>query len=159
MKKHFTFKKIALGLLILLLVFQIFRIDKKIEPINSTKDFLFLSGANERVSTLLQNACYDCHGTHPRYPWYTNIAPVSWWIKHHINEGTHHLNFSEWSSYTSRRKDHKLEECVEMIDEGEMPMTSYTWMHKDARLTKEDKELLISFFNSLRTHESDVPDK
>ena len=157
MKKHFTLKKITIAIILILIVCQFFRIDKTIKPFDATKDFLALNGANEELSAILKTSCYDCHSNQPNYPWYTNIAPVSWWIKHHINEGSHHLNFSEWGNYKSKRQDHKLEECVEMIEEDEMPMTSYTVMHGNAKLSDNQKKLLIDWFNSLRTHESDKP--
>jgi Haem-binding domain len=155
MKKYFTLKKISLTLLLILLICQFFRIDKTTQPFDATKDFLTLTGTNEELGSIIKNSCYDCHSNQPNYPWYTNIAPVSWWIKHHINEGSHHLNFSEWGNYTSKRQDHKLEECVEMIEEDEMPMTSYTVMHGNAKLNERQKKLLMDWFNSLRTHESD----
>lgn len=150
MKKHFTKKKIAFALIVVLVVMQAFRIDKTVKPIDTNTDFISVTGANAEVANILKTACYDCHSDQPIYPWYTNIAPVSWWIKHHINEGSHHLNFSIWGTYKEKRKNHKLEECVEMVEEGEMPMASYTWMHKDAKLTDTQKQQLVEFFKGLK---------
>lgn len=146
MKKHFTLKKISLIVLALLIVIQVFRIDKTIQPLDESKDFIALTSANSDIKNSLITACYDCHSNQPAYPWYSNIAPISWWIKNHIHEGNKHLNFSVWGDYSDKRKHHKLEECVEMIEEGEMPMTSYTLMHKEAKLTDIQKLQLISFF-------------
>ena len=129
---------------------QSIRIDKTVEPVNPATDLISLTSANTGVSELLKTACYDCHSNQPTYPWYTNIAPVSWWIKHHINEGSSHLNFSLWGTYSDKRKNHKLEECIEMIEEGEMPMTSYTLIHKEAKLTDAQKMQLVEFFKSLK---------
>ena len=106
-----------------------------------------MTSANSEITNTLKIACYDCHSNQSAYPWYTNIAPVSWWVKNHINEGSHHLNFSEWGTYSEKRKKHKLEECIEMVEEGEMPIDSYLWTHSDAKLTKEEKEALISWVN------------
>ncbi len=150
MKKRFTKKNIAILLALLLLFIQSFRIDKTTQPINPATDFIALTSANDEVAGMLKIACYDCHSNQPSYPWYTNIAPVSWWIKHHINEGSHHLNFSEWGTYSEKRKNHKLEECVEMIEEGEMPMSSYTMMHHNAELTDAQKLQLVEFFKGLK---------
>ncbi len=157
MKKKLTLKNIGIGLVVLLLVSQLFRIDKTNKASAPEKDFLVISQADSEITSLLKNSCYDCHSNQVTYPWYTNIAPVSWWIKHHINEGSHHLNFSEWGDYSGRKADHKLKECVEMVEEGEMPMTSYTLIHGTAKLSKEQQSRLIEWFNSLRTHESDKP--
>lgn len=157
MKKKFTKKNIFVGAIVILILFQFFRIDKNNPASNSAKDILAIYEADSEISSLLKTSCYDCHSNSATYPWYTNIAPVSWWIKHHINEGRQHLNFSEWGTYTSRKVDHKLKECVEMVEEGEMPMTSYTLIHKNAKLSKDQQLLLVNWFASLRTHESDKP--
>ena len=150
MKKYFTKKKIFIGLVIVLLVMQAFRIDKTTKPVDTNTDFISVTGANAEVSNTLKIACYDCHSDQTIYPWYTNIAPVSWWIKHHIDEGSHHLNFSVWGTYKDKRKHHKLEECIELVEEGEMPMDSYTWTHKEAKLTDAQKLQLVEFFKGLK---------
>lgn len=157
MKQKFTKKNISIVLLSLLILFQFFRIDKTNKISVPEKDILNITHPAAEIASILKNSCYDCHSNQVTYPWYTNIAPVSWWIKHHINEGMQHLNFSEWGDYTSRKADHKLKECIEMIDEGEMPMTSYILMHGNAKLNEKQKATLIRWFNSLRSHESDEP--
>ena len=111
MFKKITKKRIALAILFLLIIFQFIRIDKTIKPVNNT-DIISVTNANAEIVSIITVSCYDCHSNQPTYPWYTNIAPVSWWIKHHINEGSHHLNFSEWGNYSQKKKDHKLEECI-----------------------------------------------
>ena len=141
MKTKLSLKKIGIAFIVLFIVIQVFRINKTITPVNEQTDFMAVTQTNPEVATILKNACYDCHSNQPTYPWYTIVAPVSWWIKNHINEGSKHLNFSIWQTYTVKRKDHKLEECVEMIEEGEMPMNSYTWMHPEAKLTDAQKVL------------------
>jgi len=150
MKKKLTLKNIAIFLVFLFLVIQSIRIDKTTESVNPTTDFIALTSANAEIANTLKIACYDCHSSQPTYPWYTNIAPVSWWIKHHINEGSQHLNFSIWGTYKDKRKNHKLEECIEMIEEGEMPISSYTLMHGEAKLTDSQKLQLVEFFKALK---------
>lgn len=150
MKKRFTLKNISIAFIFILLMIQSIQIDKTIEPVNPATDFISATSANTEVARLLKTTCYDCHSNQPTYPWYTNIAPVSWWIKHHINEGSHHLNFSIWGTYSDKRKNHKLEECIEMIEEGEMPMYSYTVMHKEAKLSDSQKLQLVQFFKALK---------
>ena len=151
MKKKLTIRNITVFLVFLFLAIQSIRIDKTIKPINPATDFIYLTSANTDVAGILKTSCYDCHSNQPTYPWYTNIAPVSWWIKHHINEGSHHLNFSEWGTYNEKRKNHKLKECVDMIEEGEMPMSSYTLTHGEAKLTDAQKMQLVEFFKALKT--------
>jgi hypothetical protein len=151
MKKKLTAKNIAIFLIFVLLIIQSFRIDKATQPVDPATDFIALTLPNEEVSGILKRACYDCHSNQPSFPWYTNIAPVSWWIKHHIDEGSHHLNFSIWGTYTYKRKNHKLDECIEMVEEDEMPMSSYTLMHTDSKLTDAQKLQLVEFFKGLKT--------
>lgn len=156
MLKKITLKKVVLTLIGLLIIFQLFRIDKTIKLVDPTTDIISVLKPSTEIAGILKTSCYDCHSNQPVYPWYTNVAPLSWWIKHHINEGSEHLNFSEWGAYSLKRKDHKLEECVEMIEENEMPMTSYTLIHGDAKLNDSQKTVLITWFkalkDSLKTH-------
>ena len=88
--------------------------------------------------TVKSKDCFDCHSDVTKYPWYNNITPVNYWLADHVEEGKHELNFSKWSSYSTKRKDHKLEETIEMIENHEMPLESYTWVHKEAVLTEAD---------------------
>ena len=80
-----------------------------------------------------------------KYPWYTNIAPISFWVKGHIDHGREKLNFSLWNDYTKKKQHHKLEECIEEMEENHMPLKSYTWVHPEARLSKSDKAEIINF--------------
>jgi|GEM_PF-59326 hypothetical protein len=142
-------KVIKTGLLILggaLLVLQFFQIDKTNPPLEDAQDYLAVATPPAGVTSLLQAACYDCHSHVTRYPWYTNIQPVAWWIKDHIEEGRQHLNFSVWATYPPKKAAHKLEECFEMVESKEMPMKSYTWMHGNARLTTEERSALAVWF-------------
>lgn len=154
MKKYLTFKKISLFLLFVFILIQFIRIDKTNAAVNPQDDFLTICSANSEVSKVIKSSCYDCHSNESTYPWYTNIAPVSWWVKNHINEGRDELNFSIWASYSEKRKNHKLEECIEMIEEGEMPMSSYTIMHGEAKLTDAQKLELVDFFKAIKQSNS-----
>ena len=150
MFKKLTIKKVGILLLILLIVIQFFTIDKTTKPTDGSKDIIALTSANPEISTILKTSCYDCHSNQPVYPWYTNIAPLSWWIKHHIKEGSQNLNFSEWGTYSKKRKNHKLDECAEMLIENEMPLTSYAIIHKEAKLNDNQKNLLLNWFYALK---------
>jgi hypothetical protein len=142
-------KKIILGLVVLLVLIQFIRIDKTNPPVDKSIDFITLTQPSAEVKGILLTSCYDCHSNETTYPWYTNIAPVSWWLKHHINEGREHLNFSQWGSYTEKRQQHKLEECIEEVHEGEMPLSNYTLMHKEATLSPAQQEQLNAWIATL----------
>ena len=97
---------------------------------------------------LIKNACYDCHSHETEYPWYTNIAPLSWWIKGHIENGRDNLNFSEWGALDEREQIHNLEECEDMIKKEWMPLGSYARMHKKAQLSEQDRKDILSWIQS-----------
>ncbi|MGB0883019.1 MAG: heme-binding domain-containing protein [Vicingaceae bacterium] len=141
-------KKVLLSILALLVIIQFFRIDKTNPAVIAENDYINTANPPENISTILKTSCYDCHSNESKYPWYSNIAPVSWWVKDHINEGREELNFSEWTTFSEKRKKHKLEECIEMIEEGEMPLKSYTIMHGNAQLTADDEGYLIEWFKN-----------
>ncbi|MEI6817078.1 MAG: heme-binding domain-containing protein [Bacteroidota bacterium] len=153
--KKITLKKVIVTLFVIFIVIQAFRIDTNNPPVDPAKDFIAVNKPTQEVVTILKNACYDCHSNESVYPWYSNIAPVSWWLKDHINEARHELNFSEWTTYPSLKQDKKLRKSIKEIEEGGMPLDSYTWIHKNAILNKVQQKTLTDYLNSLRTHEAD----
>jgi hypothetical protein len=144
-------KKIVYVIIGLLVIIQFFRIDKKNPAVNPDVDFVVLSSAPEDMRDLLRTSCYDCHSNEIVYPWYSNVAPISWWIKDHINDGRGHLNFSVWGEYNEKRKDHKLEEIIDEVGEHEMPLKSYLIIHTESKLDDTKREELINWIQSLRT--------
>jgi len=141
-----TMKRILLGLLAVLVVLQFFRIDTTNPPIRTDEDFLYLSAPGQELGILIKDACYDCHSYETEYPWYANVAPLSWWIADHIEEGREHLNFSTWAQDDAEKRAYKLEEAAEEVHEGHMPLDSYTWLHADARLSDEQRDRLAAWF-------------
>jgi hypothetical protein len=101
------------------------------------------------VKTILAKACNDCHSNNTRYPWYAKLQPVHWWLDNHIREGKKGLNFDEYTSRNLRYQYHKMEDVVEQLKEGEMPLNSYTWTHKDAKLTTEEKASVTKWAESV----------
>lgn len=150
MKKYLTLKNILILLLAVFLVMQVFGIDKTPPATVASEDLLADPQMPEDVRQLLKNACADCHSHNTQYPWYSNIEPVSWWLRGHIEHGRKNLNFSKWHSYDAGRKAHKIDECVEVLEERIMPFNSYVLMHKEAKLSDEQNERLIAYFQSLR---------
>lgn len=137
MKK--VLKKIGLGLILAIVVIQFFRIDKTTPQYEPSDDFIAQTTPPTDVEIILRDACYDCHSFETKYPWYSNVAPISWWMKDHIDEGREHLNFSVWRRYEMKRKTHKLEECWEEVEKGKMPLDDYLYTHEEAELSKEEK--------------------
>lgn len=141
-------KKIAIGFVALLVIIQFFRIDKTNPAVVQENDFISVTNPPEHIQLILKTSCYDCHSNESTYPWYTNVAPISWWVKQHINEAREELNFSEWGTFTEKRKKHKLEEVYEEVEEGEMPLKSYLIAHSEAKLTTEQKNELVAWFKA-----------
>jgi hypothetical protein len=98
--------------------------------------------APSKVSGILRTSCYDCHSNETRWPWYSYIAPVSYFITSDVNEGRKHLNFSEWDKYDEKKKAKKLDGIIEMVTEGEMPLPMYLLIHKNAKLDTEKINIL-----------------
>jgi hypothetical protein len=141
----FIFKWIFRVLLLGFIVIQFIQIDRSVPTYDKNKDFIAVMNPPTEVGNLIKTACYDCHSYETEYPWYSYIAPVSWWIGDHIAEGRKHLNFSVWGTYPEGKANHKLEECIEEISEGEMPLSSYTIVHASSELNKEQIEALTKW--------------
>lgn len=101
------------------------------------------------VKEILSKACNDCHSNNTRYPWYALLQPVHWWMEKHVKDGKKHINYDEYTNRPLRYQYHKMEETIEMVKEGEMPLNSYTWTHKDARLTDEEKAKITGWAQSV----------
>lgn len=143
-------KKITLALLVVFVLMQFYRPEKNSAQGNHTANFLVETNPPKNIRTVLQQTCYDCHSNHTKYPWYNNVAPISYWLAGHVKHGKGHLNFSEWQDYTVKDKDHKFEEVIEMIEKGEMPLKEYTWTHKKARLTQEERDSILEWAKRTR---------
>ena len=102
------------------------------------------------VKTILEKACNDCHSNNTRYPWYSKLQPVDWWMDDHVKDGKKELNLDEYTHRSLRFQYHKLEEIADEVKEGKMPLDSYTWIHKDAKLTEAEKKTLIDWADGLR---------
>lgn len=143
-------KKIGWGLLLVFVGMQFYRPVKNEDTSNHLEAFLQETKPPSEVEHLLKTSCYDCHSNHTVYPWYNQVAPVSYWLADHVKDGKRHLNFSAWSSYDAKKKDHKLEEVIETVKEGEMPLKEYTWTHSQARLTQEQREAITTWAQRTR---------
>lgn len=148
------FKKIlkytAMVLLILFIIIQFFHPKKNIssgpQPNYIGNNF----PVPDNVKAILAKACNDCHSNNTRYPWYAKVQPIHWWLNKHIVEGKREINYDEFTNRSLRFQYHKMEETIEMVKEGKMPLNSYTWTHKDAKLTQEEKTTLTNWAQSIQ---------
>ncbi len=104
----------------------------------------------KNVQATLKTACYDCHSNNTEYPWYSKIQPGGWWMASHIKKGKEELNFSEFGSYSKRRQQSKLKSIINSIEDGTMPIPSYTLIHKNAILSDGDKTNLKKWASLVR---------
>lgn len=141
-------KIIWLALLGAVLAIQLIRPDMTNPPVDPAQDFRQVARAPAEVQHLLEVACYDCHSNESKYPWYSQVAPVSWWVVNHIQEGREALNFSTFGALPAKDRTEALEESAEKIQEGEMPLASYTWMHPEAKLSADQKDVLMQWLNA-----------
>lgn len=142
-------KKISIALLVILVLIQFIPVEK-----NDSGDQQFNISNNYEipgnVQTIFENACNDCHSNQTEYPWYSKIQPVGFWLNNHIQDGKRHLNFSEFTNRPLAYQNHKLEETIEMVEQNEMPIPSYTYLglHPEANLTEGEKQEIIDWAKS-----------
>jgi len=131
-----------------LLAIQFIQPDTSNPPVDPAQDFQQAANPPAEVQSILKEACYDCHSNETRYPWYSRVAPVSWWIADHVGEGREKLNFSTFGALSPKDRSEALDEAAEKVDQGEMPLASYTWLHPAARLTTAQRNLVSGWLNA-----------
>lgn len=132
----------AIVLAVGLIIIQLVRPARTNPAIDASKTLQTHVQVPGDVDAILKRACNDCHSHETKWPWYSNVAPVSWLVVYDVNEARSHLNFSEWGSYDEGRADKKLDEIEEEVEHGKMPLPIYLFMHAEAKLSDEDKRIL-----------------
>lgn len=145
-------KKLILILLVVALVAQFFQPEKNTGEYTSLTTFLSETKPSNEVEQILKVACFDCHSNTTRYPWYSNITPVNYWMADHVDHGKKELNFSEWQTYSLKRKEHKMEEVWEEVEEKHMPINSYKITHGDADLTDAQIALVVNWAKEVQAN-------
>jgi len=148
MKKHI--KKI--GIIIVVLFIGIQFIPKNYNKSNkiSTTDFITTFQTPKKIASQLKISCYDCHSNNTTYPWYHKIQPISLFVDHHIKEAKEELNFSEFGRYSKKKQKSKLKSIINEIKDDEMPLWSYTLIHRNAIISEKDKKKLEEWLTNLR---------
>jgi hypothetical protein len=145
-KQFFKLGSLILGIIVIVLLFSFIAI--QFVPVNRANPPVVHEPAwdSSQTRALAERACFDCHSNETKWPWYSQIAPASWLVADHVQEGRAELNFSEWGL---AKDDHdedegeEMEEIVEKIQEGEMPLPGYLLMHPEARLSQAEIEQLV----------------
>jgi hypothetical protein len=140
------FARWVLGVLSVVTVgVQLIRPVRTNPPVDAARTLHARISVPSEVKAVFDRACRDCHSHETRWPWYSNVAPVSWLVIDHVNHGRSHLNFSDWAQYTPADAEKLIEKSCKLARDGSMPMPSYLWMHHDARLDTRDIELICDW--------------
>lgn len=145
MKAKKILKNIAAVLVLGFVVVQFYRPERTNPPIVEAETLEANAQVPENVAAILKRSCNDCHTNQTNYPLYSNISPFSWMLMNHINEGRRQLNFSAWGTYDAKRRKRKLDQTCDEVTSGTMPHNQYLWLHRDARLSDEDKKILCDW--------------
>ena len=143
-------KKVAIILLVVFLGIQFVPTKRNQSDNISASDIMIVYKVPEQIENKIKVSCYDCHSNNTQYPWYNKIQPVAWFLEGHIKKAEEELNFSEFGDYSKRRQKNKLKSIINQIRDNEMPLSSYTFMHKDAVLSESEKSELENWISNLR---------
>jgi hypothetical protein len=138
-------KWVGIVLVGILLIIQVIRPARTNPPIDESRTIGAHMQIPPAVAAILERSCYDCHSYKTTWPWYSQVAPVSWYLVHDVNEGRSHLNLSDWASYDAKRAAKKLEEICEEVKRGDMPLTEYLPLHPTAKLSEADRKTLCDW--------------
>ncbi len=143
-------KWIAIVLIVVFLGIQFVRPARTNPAVDESETIFARTQMTPQVSAVLDRSCRDCHSNKTVWPWYTNVAPISWWLSNHVNEGRANLNLSEWGKLAQDRQDRKLRQICDEVSDGVMPLSSYVPMHPQAKLSAEDKKTLCDWTDAER---------
>ena len=138
-------RRIALGLVIVAAGIQLVRPDRTNPPVDPARSLQAAAAVPSHVDGVLRRACYDCHSSETRWPWYSGVAPVAWGVADHVKEGRAEFNLSEWGSYPAAKRVAVLEKICAEVREGGMPLAQYVWLHRDARLSEADRKMVCEW--------------
>ena len=138
----------GVSIVTVLIIIQFFRPERNLGELETGVDFLQVSLVPDTLASLLLNSCYDCHSNHTRYPWYSHVAPFSWYLNKHVVEGKANLNFSSWGIMDKAQKITQLDQICEETASGSMPLPSFLLIHRSARLSDEDIQAICEWAES-----------
>ena len=138
-------KWLLLGIVVLFIAVQFVRPARTNPAVDQTQTIQAHLQITPPVAAILDRSCQDCHSHSTRWPWYSNVVPASWFLVDHVDEGRQHLNFSEWGKLDKREADKKLEEMCEEVSDKMMPIDTYTWIHRSAKLSDADIKILCDW--------------
>ncbi len=149
--KRVLIKKVLIASLVVFVGIQFIPVKRNQSDKMLPADITQVYNVPENIQTIFKTSCYNCHSNNTIYPWYNKVQPVAWLLQFHIDEGKSELNFSEFGSYSKRKRKSKLKAMAHQIKDGDMPLFSYTLMHRNARISGNKKALLLNWINQKNT--------
>ena len=143
-------KWVAIVLIVVFIAIQFVRPANTNPPVDESQTIFACTQAPPEVASILDRSCRDCHSNKTVWPWYTQVAPVSWWLANHVDHGRKDLNLSEWAKLPPDRQDRKLRQICDEVQDGNMPLASYLPMHPIAKLSEQDKKTLCDWTDKER---------
>ncbi len=144
-------KKIAILLFLGLVGIQFIPTPLNQSNLTPLTDFIKMYNPPADIANQLKNSCYDCHSNNTRYPWYNRIQPAKWFMAGHIKEGREELDLSFFGEYSTRKKKSKLKSIISQIEDDEMPLSSYTLIHRDAKIKGQAKEDILLWLKKIKS--------
>ncbi len=138
-------KLFGIGLPLAFLFIQLLGPVKTNPPFETSRTLAAQLRVTTQVKGILERACQNCHSHETEWPWYSNVAPVSWFVIDHVDHARREMNFSNWAQYDRKKMITRLEEMCELVTEAEMPLPPYLWMHDEAHLTADDVRTLCEW--------------
>jgi len=138
-------KWLLISLVCLFILIQLKRPARTNPAVDESQTIEAHTQMTSQAKDILDRSCRDCHSHKTEWPWYTNVAPLSWWITDHVNTGRKDLNLSEWGKLDKDRQDKKLRQICDEVEDGAMPLSSYLPMHPKAKLSEQDKKTLCDW--------------
>ncbi len=135
---------------LLFLAAQLIRPSRANPPVDESQAIQARTQMTPEVAAIFEHSCRDCHSNKTVWPWYTNVAPISWFIANHVNEARHSMNLSEWGRLDRDKQDQKLRQICDEIQDGMMPLSTYTPLHPGSKLSEQDKKTLCEWTDAER---------
>jgi len=152
MKRSFRFLRwLVIVLAAAFVVIQFIRPARTNPPVNPAQSIEANLQVSPQVAAIFDRSCNDCHSNKTVWPWYTNVAPVSWLLTNHVNEGRRNMNLSAWGSYDKDKQSRRLRDMCEQVQDGAMPLSTYTPLHPSAKLSHADVQTICDWASNERT--------
>jgi len=129
---------------------QAIPVDRSNPPVNSARTIFASEALPAKVETVLRRSCADCHSNQTRWPWYSYVAPLSWIVAHDVHAARRQMNFSEWTGYSEKKREERLDGICEQVVNGDMPEGKYALLHRRARVTEDERAAICQWVERAR---------